>query len=1030
MLRAIVRFSLRRRMVVLVLACALLGYGIYSLSIARYDLFPEFAPAEVVIQTEAPGLSPEQVEQLVTTPLESEIAGVTGVQSIRSGSIQGLSVITVLFRSETNVYLDRQLIAERLPTVTLPAGIKPIITPLTSSTSTVLEIGLTSKRLSLMDLTTIANWTVKRRLLAVPGVAKVAVFGEETRQIQVQFDPERLIRHELDVRDILAAAQRATAVRGSGLITTENQRLILQSLGQPVSDTEIARSVVARRNGANLTLGDVADVVYAPAPRIGGASVFGRPALILVVSSQYGANTLEVTHALDTALAELEPSLRKQGVEMNTNIFRPATFIETALHNIRESLIAGAVLVMVVLFLFLLNLRTAAISCTAIPLSLLGAIVVLERFGFSLNTMTLGGLAIAVGEVVDDAVIDVENIFRRLRENRTQSRTRAAWRVVLDASLEVRSAVIYATFAVILVFFPVLTMSGVAGRIFSPLAVAYIAAILVSLLVALTVTPALCLVLLANRQLPSSDTPVVRALKRVYTKLLQRVERAPRAVLGAVVGTIILVGAIVAPNLETSFIPPLREGNLTLHMTAVPGTSVHQSLELGSRVTQALEHLPYISLVAQRVGRAELADDTNGTHSSEFEVALKPLRSSQYDAAIAAIRRTVAGFPGAVFSINSFLVERINEILSGYTSGVALNIYGDDLNTLDAQAKEIARVLGGIRGVTDVALESPPGMPQVDIRLRPNELARWGLSAVEVLDLIRTAFGGDLVGQTYQGDRITDVSLILSPARRRHLHEIGDLPLRGPDGNYLQLRDVADIRASSGRYVIQHEGGRRVETVTCNLTGIGINTFLKEAQSRLASINLPPDVDLAFTGQIQEQERAKNQLLVHASLAGVGMVLLLAIVMGNYRNLLLVLANLPFALVGGILAAWMAGGNLSLGGLVGFVTLFGITLRNAIMLVSHYQHLVQVEGMRWEWNTALRGATERLSPILMTALVTGLGLLPLAWGSGDPGREIEGPMAIVILGGLFTSTVLNLLVLPALALRFGRFGEAPVQGRA
>jgi CzcA family heavy metal efflux pump len=1026
MLRSIVRFSLRRRVTVLVLACVLLGYGIYSLSIARYDLFPEFAPAEVVIQTEAPGLSPEQVEQLVTTPLESEIAGVTGVQAVRSGSIQGLSVITVLFRSGTNIYLDRQLIAERLPTVTLPAGIKPMITPLTSSTSTVLEIGLTSKRLSLMELTTIADWIVKRRLSAVPGVAKVAVFGEQALQIRVQFDPERLIRHELDVRDIVAAAQRATAVRGSGFISTENQRLILQSLGQPLSDTEIARSVVARRNGANLTLGDVADVVYAPAPRIGGASVFGSPALILLVSSQYGANTLEVTHALDTALAELEPSLRKQGVEMNTNIFRPATFIETALHNIRDSLITGAVLVIVVLFLFLLNLRTAAISCTAIPLSLLGAMVVLERFGFSLNTMTLGGLAIAVGEVVDDAVIDVENIFRRLRENRTQQVPRAAWRVVFDASLEVRSAVIYATFAVILVFVPVLTMSGVAGRMFSPLAIAYIAAILVSLLVALTVTPALCLVLLAKRQLPSSDTAFVRILKRAYTKLLHQVERAPRVVLGIVAITIILVGTFIAPNLETSFIPPLREGNLTLHMTTVPGTSVHQSLELGNRVTQALGHLPYVSLVAQRVGRAELADDTNGTHSSEFEVVLKPLHSSQYDAAIAAVRKTVAGFPGAVFSLNSFLVERINEILSGYTSGIAVNIFGDDLNLLDSKAREIARVLGGIRGVSDVALESPPGMPQIDIRLRPNEFTRWGLSAVEVLDLIRTAFGGELAGQTYQGNRIMDVSVILSPAKRKHVHQISDLPLRGPDGNYVRLRDVADIDASSGRYIIQHEGGRRVETVTCNLTETGISTFLKEAQRHLVHVNLPPGMDIAFTGQIQEQERARNQLLVHASLAGIGMVLLLAIVMGNYRNLLLVLANLPFALVGGVLAVWVGGGNLSLGGLVGFVTLFGITLRNAIMLISHYEHLVSVERMRWDWDTALRGATERLIPILMTALVTGLGLLPLAWGSGDPGREIEGPMATVILGGLCTSTVLNLLVLPTLALRFGKFGQPSV----
>jgi Cu/Ag efflux pump CusA len=445
-------------------------------------------------------------------------------------------------------------------------------------------------------------------------------------------------------------------------------------------------------------------------------------------------------------------------------------------------------------------------------------------------------------------------------------------------------------------------------------------------------------------------------------------------------------------------------------------------------VTQALERLPYLSLVAQRAGRAELSDDTNGTHSSEFELALKPLNSSQYDAALSAIRNTVSGFVGAVFSVNSFLVERINEILSGYTSGVAVNIFGNDLNVLDEKAREVARALSGIRGVSDVALQSPPGMPQVSVRLRPDELTRWGFDSVDVLDPIRTAFGGDVVGQTYQGDQVFGVSVILNPSERRYVTDIGDLPVRGPDGNYVRLGALADIYESSGRYIIQHEGARRLETVTCNLTGIGMSTFMTQAQRRFSRISLPAGTYIAFAGQVQEQERANRQLLVHTLLAGIGIVLLLSIVMGNYRNLLLVMANLPFALVGGILAAWITGGNLSLGALVGFVTLFGITLRNSIMLISHYEHLVSAEGMQWGLDTALRGAAERLSPILMTALVTGLGLLPLALGSGDPGREIEGPMAIVILGGLFTSTALNLLILPTLALRYGRF-ETQVAGQ-
>ncbi|MGH9770206.1 MAG: efflux RND transporter permease subunit [Candidatus Acidiferrales bacterium] len=1023
MLRSIIRLSLRRHTVAIAIACALLCYGIYTLSIARYSVFPEFAPPQVVIQTEAPGFSPQQVEQLVTTPIESAIVGVTGIQTVRSGSIQGLSVITVTFKSGGGIYRDRQLVAERLAVLAarLPAGIAPVITPLTSSTSTVLEIGLTSKKLSLMDLTTIADWVVKRRLMAVPGVAKVAVFGAEHRQIQVQYDPGRLIQHGVTVADVVAAARRSTAVRGAGFIDTGNQRIVLQSLGQAFTPAEIARTVVARRNGANLTLGEVANVVAAPAPRIGGASIYGQPGLVLMISSQYGANTLEVTHALDRALAGLRPTLREQGVDLNADLFRPANFIETALQNIRVSLITGAVLVVIVLFLFLFNLRTAAISCTAIPLSLLGAVIVLVRFGFSLNTMVLGGLAIAVGEVVDDAVIDVENIYRRLRENRALARPRAAWRIVLGASLEVRSAVIYATFAVILVFVPILTLSGVAGRIFSPLAIAYIAAILISLLIALTVTPALCLVLLAHRDLPAQDAPLIRFLKRAYRRLLLWVERAPGVVMGVVAISIVVTAVAIAPTLTASFLPQFREGNLTVHMTAVPGTSVAQSLQLGQRVTQALMRLSYVRLVAQRVGRAELSDDTNGTHSSEFELALKPLNAEQYDAARAAIRKTLSGFAGASFSVNGFLVERINEILSGYTSGVAVNIFGNDLNKLDEAARKAARALAGIQGVANVQLQSPPGMPQVSIRLLPDELERWGFDPVDVLDAVRTAFGGESVGQIYQGNRVFDLSVILRPSSRHYVAEIGGLPMRGPDGNYVPLRKLAKIYESSGRYVIQHEGGRRLETITCNLPGIGVNAFLKEARNRFSHIGMPAGTYISFAGQVQAQQRSHRQLLVNGLVAVVGIVLLLSIVMGNRRNLLLVMANLPFALVGGILAAWITGGALSLGALVGFVTLFGITLRNSIMLISHYEHLVSVEGMQWGLEAALRGASERLGPILMTALVTGLGLLPLALGSGDPGREIEGPMATIILGGLFTATALNLLVMPTLALHYGRF---------
>ncbi|HVA72467.1 MAG TPA: efflux RND transporter permease subunit [Candidatus Limnocylindrales bacterium] len=1023
MLNAIVRFSLRFRGIVIALACALLGYGLYSLTQARYDVFPEFAPPQVVVSTDAPGLAPEQVEVLVTQPIENAINGAPGIQSLRSGSIQGLSVITVNFHSKSNIYLDRQVVAERLAVVagTLPTGVHPpILAPLTSSTSIVMAVGMTSPKLSVMDLTTVADWTVRQRLLAVHGVAKVVVFGAQTEQAQIQFSPAQLVRHDLTVADVTAAARRATAIRGAGFIDTPNQRIVIQSRGQSISPQQIARTVLLRQGGTNLTLGDVANVVDAPAPRVGGAAVMGHPAIILMISSQYGANTLDVTRGLVQALNGLRPALAAEGITIHDDIFRPADFIETALHNVRTSLLIGGILVIVVLFLFLFNFRTAAISCTAIPLSLLAAVIVLEQLGLSLNTITLGGLAIALGEVVDDAVIDVENIHRRLRENRSLPNPRPVFRVVLDASIEVRSAVVYATFAVILVFVPVLTLSGLAGRIFAPLAVAYICALLASLLVALTVTPALAFLLLGNQDLPAKDPPVVGWLKERYAKLLAHVEEWPGVVIVAV-ALLIVLGVATIPFLKGAFLPELQEGHFIVHMKAVPGTSIQESLRMGRRVTRALMKLPSVSFVAQRVGRAELSDDNAGTFASEFEVGLKIAKRDQNAAARSDIMTVLAKFPGPTFSINTFFTERVNETLSGYNGAVVVNLFGSDLNTLDQKAGEIAAALQKIRGATSVQVQSPPGMPQVVVQLRRNAITRWGFDPVQVLDALQTAYGGDTVGQIYQGNRVFDVSVILAPRDRQDVAAIGSLPLRSPDGNYVLLRQLADIHESSGRYIVLHDGARRVQTITCNVAGRNVNSFVAEAKSRIARISLPPGTYVEFGGTAAEQARSLRELLVHSLLAGLGIVLLLSVVMGNYRNLLLVLLNLPFALVGGVLAILLMGGEVSLGSMIGFVTLFGITLRNSIMMISHYENLVAEEGMTWGWPAALRGASERLAPILMTALVTGLALLPLALGSGDPGREIEGPMAIVILGGLATSTLLNLLVLPTLALRFGRF---------
>jgi CzcA family heavy metal efflux pump len=1024
MLTAIVRFSLRFRGVVLSLAIALLGYGIYSLKQAKYDVFPEFAPPLVGIQTEAPGLSPEQVEVLVTQPIENVINGVSGLASLHSNSIQGLSVIKATFQSGTNIYLDRQLVNERLATLAgeLPSGVHaPVMQPLTLATGTVLVVGLTSQHRTLMDLRTAADWTLRPRLLSVPGVAAVSVFGGEVKQLQVQFLPEKLVQYGLSLNDVMAAAQKATGVLGAGFIENRNQRLILQTEGQSLTPAQLAATVLVRQNGANMTLGQVARVAEGPAPPFGAASVEGTTGVVLSIDGQYGSNTAEVTTRVEKALHDLDPALQRQGIVLRTDLFRPANFVNTAVHNVRNSLLLGAIFVVVVLFLFLFDLRTAAISCTAIPLSLLAAVTVMVHMGYSLNTLTLGGLAIAIGEVVDDAVIDVENILRRLRENAELDRPRSALSVVLDASIEVRSAVVYATFAVILVFIPILTLSGVAGRLFAPLGIAYIFSVLASLVVALTVTPALSLWVFAHRRMSPIEPPVVFWLHQRYGAILARIEGAPRLVMGAVI-LLTILGLAALPFFSTSFLPELREGHYIVHMQSVPGSSLEDSLRVGREVTAALLKLPFVRSVAQRVGRAELSEDTWGPHYSEIEVDLRPVNGEQEEGDLGTIRRTLSQFSGQSFSVMTFLTERIQETISGYTASTVVNIYGNDLDELDREASQVARVLNGVPGAADVQMQSPPGTPEIAVKLRTPELLHWGFDPVSVLQDVHTAYQGEQVGDIYEGNRVFAVSVILPPALRNRVDSVADLPMKSPDGIYVPLGKLASVYEESGRYNILHDGARRVQTITLNVAGGNAETFVRNAQAQIAAkVHLAPGDYVQFTGTAAAQAQSRRDLLVHSLLATLGIVLLLSVVLMNWRNLLLVLVNIPFAMVGGVLAVFAVGGELSLGAMVGFVTLFGITLRNSIMLISHYEHLVDVEGMEWEYQTAMQGASERLAPILMTALVTALGLLPLAIGSGSAGQEIEGPLAVVILGGLITSTALNLLVLPTLALRCGRF---------
>jgi CzcA family heavy metal efflux pump len=1033
MMSAIVRFSIRFNGVIIGLASLAILYGIYSLTRSNLDVFPEFSPTQLVIQTESPGLSAELVEALVSQPIENSIAGTVGIDFMRSQSIPGLSVVTVLFKEGTDVYRNRQVVAERLATLSsqLPQSITPNITPLTSSASTVMGVGLTSKTRSLMELRTLVDWTIRPHLLAVPGVADVNVFGGKVRQFQIQVDPDKLIRYNVSLQQVMEAANKATGVRGAGFIENNNQRVVINSEGQALTPQQLGQATLLHRDGQTVRLADIGKVVEGPAPSISAAAINSKAGVYLSIQGQLGANTHAVTQAIEKALRELRPTLETEKVTLHAGLFRPANFIETAIDGVRTDILIGSILVITVLFLFLFNARTAFISATAIPLSLLSAIVILNSFGIGLNIMVLGGLAIALGEVVDDAIIDTENIFRRLRENRLLASPAPYYRVVFEASMEVRSSVVYATFIVALVFMPLLTLSGVAGKLFAPLGLAYISAILASLVVALTLTPALCYLLLGNAKLESEDSPMIRVIKQGYIKLLRRIEKHYKLIIGIAV-VLIALGLGILPLFKNQFIPNLHEGHYIMHMTAVPGTSEQESLRIGEKVAEALREIKGVRSIAQWVGRAPNGADTFGTHYSEFEIEIGTLLGDEQDRILEEIREKLsgvddkgnmtAGFPGVDFAINTFLTERIEETISGYAAAMVINVYGSDLDALDRDAQAIAGVLTGIPGAADVLVQSPPGTPQLVIRLHPEKLLQWGLQPTDVLDNIRAAYESVPVTQVYQGNRVIGVSVVLDSASRNNLQQVGKLPLINNEGKIVRLQDVADITQGNGRSKILHAGAKRIQTITANVVGRDIQSFAKEMKKRIHSeVHLAPGNYLAFTGEAEAQAQSREDLIVHSLLAGVGIFLMLYVAFGRLRNLLLTFANLPFALIGGVLAVLFTGGWISLGSLVGFVTLFGITLRNSIMLVSHYQHLVDEENLVWGLETAIRGASERLPSILMTALVTALGLLPLATASGQPGREIEGPMATIIVGGLVTSTILNLLILPTIMLHFGRF---------
>lgn len=1000
--------------------------GFWAARSAPLDVFPEFVPSTVDIQTEAPGFTAEQVERLVTKPIENAVNGATGLATIRSQSIPGLSVINIQFTDNIDLYNARQGISERLSELgsSLPLGVEtPKLSPLTSSTMDLLLIGLTSDKLDAFTLRDRADWVMKPALLAVPGVAHVIVYGGNVRQIQIQPDLARMTSYGITLTDLADAARTALALKGAGFLDIAHQRVLIQTPVPAPDPSAIANAVLTVRSGTPITIGEIATVTEAPALKSGDALINGKPGVLLSLASQYGANTLQATRAVEAALAQIDPALKAEGVDIYPALQRPANFVERALASLENSLVIAAILILIVLFLFLRDWRSAFITFISIPLSLLAATAVLERMGLTLNTMTLGGFAVALGVLVDDAIIGIENVLRRLAENAKLSDPQPRLRVIAEATLEVRGPVVYATLVVIAVFLPELFSTSVQGHFVGPLALAFILAVLASLIVALTVAPALSALMLHARD-AHADFAWIRKLKAWQQSGIDMVYRRFRLVmLGLAVAT--LAALIALPFLPSSFVPDFRENHFVVQVDAsTPGASLAEMQTLGKRISADILALPYVSTVSQQIGRAELGEDTNGPHQSEFQVELKPDTDVDQSDAEDAIRKILASYPGVETEVTTFLGDRISESLTGDTSDISVKIFGDQLDALDQSASHIMGALGGTPGIADLQFKPQSGTPTLAIQLDPAKLAASELKSGDVLDAVESDFAGAQVGQTYSGIRAVDVTMLLPPSERDRPELLSKLMIAGPLGP-IPLSQVARVVPTNTRYMVAHDGGQRFDTVTFNVKGRSLQSTVNDAKARVAALKLPQGVIVAFTGAAAAQQAAQLQMLLYTGFALILIGLLLFISFRWRRHTWLVLVNLPFSLIGSVAAISLMGSGLSLGAMVGLVTVFGVSARNAILLLAHYEHLVESEGAPWNVETVLRGAQERLIPILMTAAVTALGLLPLAIGLNQPGQEIEGPMAVTVLGGLVSSTLLNLVVLPALAERYGgRSGHA------
>jgi CzcA family heavy metal efflux pump len=1026
MLNQLIGWSLRNRLIVVAAAILLLFAGAWTASRMPVDVFPDLTAPTVTVLTEAHGMAPEEVEALVSFPIETAVNGATGVRRVRSSTAQGISVVWVEFEWGTDIFRDRQIVAEKLAAVAnaLPAGITaPTLAPVSSVMGEIMMIGLRSSdsagaNATGMELRTIADWTLRRRLLAVPGVAQIIPIGGAVKQYQVVADPVRMLAARVTLDQVVRAAEGSNANAAGGVYMDKGQEYVIRGIGRVQSVDDIAMSVVAVRDGIPILLSQVADVVIGAAPKYGDGSVNGSPAVVLAVQKQPGANTLELTRRIEQELADIQRTL-PAGVTIESQLFRQSSFIVVAVDNVLKALRDGGVLVVIILFLFLWNFRTTAISLVAIPLSLVVAIIAMKLFGISVNTMSLGGMAIAIGALVDDAIIDVENVFRRLKENfqLPSAQQRSSLKVVYEASKEIRASIVKATLIIIVVFVPLFFLGGVEGRLLRPLGFAYVVSILASLFVAVTVTPVLCAYLLPDAKAVRTEreSAVVRWLKGRYTPLLSIALEHPRSVL--VGAAFVLAGAAaLVPTLGTAFLPEFNEGALTVSVVTVPGTSLEESNAIGQRVERILLADSAVVNTDRRQGRAELDEHAQGVNAAEIDVTLK--EDVDKEALYESLRGQFASIPGTNVTIGQPIGHRIDHMLSGTRANIAVKLFGPDLYQLRQSGAQIRDAMQSIPGVADLQLEQQMDVPQLQVRADRGALARYGMTVGHLAEAIDVAFNGEAVSQILEEGRSVDLVVRFPEMFRENADAIAAVSFDTPTGQRVALSALATVQVTRGPNTISREDVQRKIVIQANVSERDLGSTVADIQQAVRDkVVLPAGYHIAYGGQFEAQAESTRTLSALSLLSIAAIFLVLFSEFRSTRTSVLVMANLPLAMIGGVIAVFLTGRVVSIASLVGFVTLFGIATRNGILLVSHYRHLLS-EGMAFH-DALVRGSLERLSPILMTALTAGLALIPLALGGGEPGNELQTPMAIVILGGLISATALNMVVLPALYSLFG-----------